>query len=173
MSRAASCCRRRVPLTVRLRRPAFLEGLEAAGYLQVSSSTIIHLLDDSTDPLPAHSASTPLRSASPSASSTPSPRCSSLLTVRSSSPALVFARCVACTQRWSAKGKLLTYPFIWRRQVHGSTVQFFNEDPVSDPFVHVMVGSLPAVRQALVTPHQLPTSGYVAATCFCSAWTAN
>ncbi|ORY55338.1 hypothetical protein BCR35DRAFT_335632 [Leucosporidium creatinivorum] len=46
------------------------------------------------------------------------------------------------------------------RKVHGSTVQFFNEDPVSDPFVHVMVGSLPSNRQALVTPHQLATSGW-------------
>lgn len=46
------------------------------------------------------------------------------------------------------------------RKVHGSTVQFFNEAPVSDPFVHVMVGSLPPARQALVTPVGLPTAGF-------------
>ncbi|KAI5477496.1 hypothetical protein MNV49_006342 [Pseudohyphozyma bogoriensis] len=45
-------------------------------------------------------------------------------------------------------------------KVHGSTVQFFNEDPVSDPFVHVLVGSLPPSRQALVTPSGLGTSGW-------------
>ncbi|KAI5479637.1 hypothetical protein MNV49_003147 [Pseudohyphozyma bogoriensis] len=45
-------------------------------------------------------------------------------------------------------------------KVHSSTVQFFNEDPVSDPFVHVLVGSLPPSKQALVTPDGLPTSGW-------------
>ncbi|GAA6027009.1 hypothetical protein JCM8097_006036 [Rhodosporidiobolus ruineniae] len=38
------------------------------------------------------------------------------------------------------------------RKVHRSTVQFFNENPVSDPFVHVMVGSLPPSAQAFVEP---------------------
>ena len=45
------------------------------------------------------------------------------------------------------------------RVVHGSTVQFFNETPVSDPFVHVMVGSLPPSRQALITPVGCSTTG--------------
>jgi hypothetical protein len=30
------------------------------------------------------------------------------------------------------------------KTVHRSTVQFFNEAPISDPYVHVMVGALPA-----------------------------
>ncbi|BGP13951.1 hypothetical protein JCM10213v2_001889 [Rhodosporidiobolus nylandii] len=46
------------------------------------------------------------------------------------------------------------------KKVHRSTVQFFNEIPVSDPFVHVMVGSLPPARQALVTPRGCETSGW-------------
>ncbi|GAA5926915.1 hypothetical protein JCM10213_005523, partial [Rhodosporidiobolus nylandii] len=46
------------------------------------------------------------------------------------------------------------------KKVHRSTVQFFNETPVSDPFVHVMVGSLPPARQALVTPRGCETSGW-------------
>ncbi|GAA5993875.1 hypothetical protein JCM11641_007929 [Rhodosporidiobolus odoratus] len=46
------------------------------------------------------------------------------------------------------------------KKVHRSTVQFFNETPVSDPFVHVMVGSLPPSRQALVTPSACETSGW-------------
>lgn len=33
------------------------------------------------------------------------------------------------------------------RKVHGSTVQFFNETPVSDPFVHVMVAIPPSQTQ--------------------------
>ncbi|BGP46047.1 hypothetical protein JCM10450v2_001887 [Rhodotorula kratochvilovae] len=47
------------------------------------------------------------------------------------------------------------------KKVHRSTVQFFSEDPTPmDPFVHVMVGSLPPARQALVTPRGGETSGW-------------
>ncbi|GAA5841975.1 hypothetical protein JCM11251_001432 [Rhodosporidiobolus azoricus] len=46
------------------------------------------------------------------------------------------------------------------KKVHRSTVQFFNETPVSDPFIHVLVGSLPPSRQALVTPRGCETSGW-------------
>lgn len=46
------------------------------------------------------------------------------------------------------------------RKVHGSTVQFFNETPVSDPFVHVLVGKLPKRRQALITPAGCSTTGW-------------
>ncbi|GAA5841978.1 hypothetical protein JCM11251_001433 [Rhodosporidiobolus azoricus] len=38
------------------------------------------------------------------------------------------------------------------KKVHRSTVQFFNETPVSDPFVHVLVGSLPPRKHNLVSP---------------------
>ncbi|GJN88529.1 hypothetical protein Rhopal_001495-T1 [Rhodotorula paludigena] len=47
------------------------------------------------------------------------------------------------------------------KKVHRSTVQFFSEDPTPhDPFVHVMVGSLPPSRQSLVTPRGCETSGW-------------
>ncbi|GAA5868293.1 hypothetical protein JCM1840_005627 [Sporobolomyces johnsonii] len=47
------------------------------------------------------------------------------------------------------------------KKVHRSTVQFFSEEPTPmDPFVHVMVGSLPPSRQALVTPRGCETSGW-------------
>ncbi|GAA5888074.1 hypothetical protein JCM6882_000273 [Rhodosporidiobolus microsporus] len=46
------------------------------------------------------------------------------------------------------------------KKVHRSTVQFFNEAPVSDPFVHVLVGSLPPSRQELITPRGCETSGW-------------
>ncbi|GAA5862289.1 hypothetical protein JCM3774_004852 [Rhodotorula dairenensis] len=51
------------------------------------------------------------------------------------------------------------------RKVHRSTVQFFNEDPVADPFVHVLVGSLPPSRQELVTPRGCETSGWTPIEC--------
>ncbi|GAA6061609.1 hypothetical protein JCM10212_000917 [Sporobolomyces blumeae] len=39
------------------------------------------------------------------------------------------------------------------RKVHRSVVQFFHEDPTPmDPFVHVIVGTLPPPEQAIVTP---------------------
>ncbi|GAA5888081.1 hypothetical protein JCM6882_000275 [Rhodosporidiobolus microsporus] len=38
------------------------------------------------------------------------------------------------------------------KKVHRSTVQFFNETPVSDPFVHVLVGSLPPRKHTVVLP---------------------
>ncbi|GAA5931185.1 hypothetical protein JCM3775_004956 [Rhodotorula graminis] len=47
------------------------------------------------------------------------------------------------------------------RKVHRSTVQFFTEDPTPmDPFVHVMVGSLPPSRPSLVTPRNCETSSW-------------
>ena len=46
------------------------------------------------------------------------------------------------------------------RRVHGSTVQFFNEDPVSDPFVHICTSHLPPNKQVLVTPVGSATSGW-------------
>lgn len=46
------------------------------------------------------------------------------------------------------------------KKVHRSTVQFFNEDPVADPFVHIQVATLPRPRQALVTPKGCETSGW-------------
>ncbi|GAA6016529.1 hypothetical protein JCM10207_002828 [Rhodosporidiobolus poonsookiae] len=46
------------------------------------------------------------------------------------------------------------------KKVHRSTVQFFSETPVADPYVHVMVGSLPPSRQSLVTPRGCETSGW-------------
>ncbi|POY70262.1 hypothetical protein BMF94_6848 [Rhodotorula taiwanensis] len=51
------------------------------------------------------------------------------------------------------------------RKVHRSTVQFFNEEPVSDPFVHVLVGSLPSSRQSLITPRGCETSGWTPIEC--------
>ncbi|TKA56182.1 hypothetical protein B0A53_01472 [Rhodotorula sp. CCFEE 5036] len=51
------------------------------------------------------------------------------------------------------------------RKVHRSTVQFFNEDPVADPFVHVLVGSLPPSRQVLVTPAGCETTGWTPIEC--------
>ncbi|GAA5868504.1 hypothetical protein JCM8547_006293 [Rhodosporidiobolus lusitaniae] len=38
------------------------------------------------------------------------------------------------------------------KKVHRSTVQFFNEDPVADPFVHVQVGTLPPSKQGFAEP---------------------
>ncbi|KAK4053086.1 hypothetical protein OIV83_001821 [Microbotryomycetes sp. JL201] len=46
------------------------------------------------------------------------------------------------------------------RRVHGSTVQFFNEDPVSDPFVHICCSHLPPNKQIIVTPVGQPSSGW-------------
>ncbi|GAA6052782.1 hypothetical protein JCM3770_003546 [Rhodotorula araucariae] len=47
------------------------------------------------------------------------------------------------------------------KKVHRSTVQFFSEEPTPmDPFIHVLVGSLPPARQALVTPRGCETSGW-------------
>ncbi|KAK4058666.1 hypothetical protein OIO90_000110 [Microbotryomycetes sp. JL221] len=43
------------------------------------------------------------------------------------------------------------------QRVHGSTVQFFSEDPVSDPFVHIQVSHLPPNKQFLITPTATPT----------------
>lgn len=51
------------------------------------------------------------------------------------------------------------------RKVHRSTVQFFNEDPVADPFVHVLVGSLPPSRQVLITPTGCETTGWTPIEC--------
>lgn len=42
-----------------------------------------------------------------------------------------------------------------------SNLRFFSEEPTPhDPFVHVMVGSLPPSRQSLVTPRGCETSGW-------------
>jgi hypothetical protein len=43
--------------------------------------------------------------------------------------------------------------------------RFFNEDPVADPFVHVLVGSLPPSRQVLVTPAGCETTGWTPIEC--------
>ncbi|GAA5978481.1 hypothetical protein JCM10908_004372 [Rhodotorula pacifica] len=51
------------------------------------------------------------------------------------------------------------------KKVHRSTVQFFNEDPVADPFVHVLVGSLPPSRQELITPRGCETTGWTPIEC--------
>ncbi|KAM0753599.1 hypothetical protein T439DRAFT_377771 [Meredithblackwellia eburnea MCA 4105] len=95
--------------------PAFLEGLEAAGYLQ--------RLDTSE----------------------------SRITARYQH-ALTKMKFAAHSEEFLTRAGV--------RKVHGSTVQFFNETPVSDPFVHVMVGSLPPAAQALITPVGCPTSGW-------------
>ncbi|KAL8290136.1 hypothetical protein RQP46_003075 [Phenoliferia psychrophenolica] len=95
--------------------PAFLEGLEAAGYLQ--------RLDTSEARITARY-----------------------------QHALTKMRFAAHSEEFLTRAGV--------RKVHGSTVQFFNETPVSDPFVHVMVGSLPPSKQALVTPVGCPTSGW-------------
>ncbi|TNY20261.1 hypothetical protein DMC30DRAFT_265894, partial [Rhodotorula diobovata] len=104
-------------LTLISRRPKFLAGLEAAGYLQ--------RLDTSE------------------------------------------ARITARYQHALSKMSFAAHSeeFLTRagvRKVHRSTVQFFTEDPTPmDPFVHVMVGSLPPSRRAEVTPRGCETSSWV------------